>query len=680
MQSFLTKVPFFRLCLSLIMGILLFTLLPFSWWYVVVLLVLAVLCFFLHFTKYNYNFRWAFGCGTFLLLAAIGYSLSFHQKEKLRHNLPDAENLYLIELTDAPVPKNKIVMARATILSQLTDSAKIPLNIKTLLYISLDSAASRLHFGDRLVVSAQFQTPANNGNPEEFDFKAYLNGQGINSTAFVSAEKWYKAGENPNFSMRRLSSDCRDYLLNICKKYGIDGDEFAIIAAMTLGYKNALTPELRQGYSASGGVHILAVSGLHVGIMYVVLAFFFAPFLKTKRGKIVSTIAILFLLWGYAFMTGLAPSVVRSTIMFSLVSAARMFNFRAQTFNTIFFSALIMLLYNPMYLFDVGFQLSYSAVIGIVYYQSKFAAWLPVKNKFLRWAWDLTTVSMAAQLVTSPFGLYYFHKFAIYALLTNFLVIPAASVIIYGSVALYVVSPIPFIAKYVALLLNWFVKALNYSIFTIEKFPSALLSGWINVHQLLLLFGIIIFATYYFATRKHQAIFATLVSVLLFFGIAAVNTYNASVKREMVVWSNTKHATISFLEKGKCYFFSTEEEPNLLFAEAYLLKNQVKNVFYNDTCCPYYDDGFISFEGKTAYFWHSDELQKKFSDNPLQVDYLILSEQTKTRSGDFSHLFTPNLLVVSASMPYWVQKKIKENDAVPAYDVRKEGAFIFGKK
>ena len=608
----------------------------------------------------------------------MGYLLTFHQKETLQHKLPNTENLYLLELTDAPVPKNKTVSVRASILAQLNDSSKIHQPIKTILNIALDSAATSLRFGDRIVVSAQFQLPKNNGNPEEFDYTAYLNRQGINATAYVSADKWYKTGKNTGFSIRRLSSNCRDYLLNICKKYGIEGDEFAVIAALTMGYKNALTPELIQSYSISGAMHVLAVSGLHVGIVYMVISFLFQAFMKQKNLRRLTSVVILLLLWGYAFMTGLSTSVVRATTMFSLFCVGAVFHYKPWGYNTLSFAAFVMLLYNPQYLFDVGFQLSYSAVIGIMYFQPKFVALLSVKNKVLAWLWELNCVSIAAQLVTFPWGLFYFDKFSTYFLLANLVVIPTTSVIIYGTILLFVVSPIPFIAQYVALLLKWVVKGVNFCVFTIEKMPFSALWGWINDYQLALIFLIIIFAASYVASRKYRVLFAALLSVLLFFSISAVNTYKASTKREMVVWSNTKYTTVSLVDRRKCYIFSTVENP--LFPVAYLEKNQVDEIFWNDFSCPYYNMGFISFEGKTAYFWDSDELQTKFSDNPLQIDYLILSEQAKSRTGDFKHLFSPNLLVVSASTSYWLQKKIQENDIISTFDIRQESAFIWEKK
>ena len=183
-----------------------------------------------------------------------------------------------------------------------------------------------------------------------------------------------------------------------------------MLAALTLGYKDALTPELRESFSTTGAMHVLAVSGLHVGIIFVVLEFLLSFLNRWRFGKRLKPILIIVLLWSYAFITGLSPSVLRSSVMFSCMAFGGVLGRKSNTYNTIFVSAFFLLFFNADLLFDVGFQLSYSAVIAIVYFQPKIAGLLYVRNRFLRWAWDLAAVSLAAQIGTAPFAIFYFHQ------------------------------------------------------------------------------------------------------------------------------------------------------------------------------------------------------------------------------------------------------------------------------
>jgi competence protein ComEC len=263
-------------------------------------------------------------------------------------------------------------------------------------------------------------------------------------------------------------------LLDIFRRFGIAGDEFAVLAALTVGYTDALQPDLRASYSATGAMHILSVSGLHVGIVYVVIAFLLGFLDKSVRKKILKAVLIVSFLWIYAFITGLSPSVVRSTLMFTFVAVGAALERKTHIYNTVFMSAFFMLLVNPDFLFDVGFQLSYAAVLSIVFFQRPFSNLLPVNNKLLRWLRDLLTVSVAAQLGTMPFTLYYFHQFPNYFLLTNLVAIPLSTIVIYLAMLLLLVSFVPYLSVGVAFLLKGSLWLLNYLIVWIENLPHAL--------------------------------------------------------------------------------------------------------------------------------------------------------------------------------------------------------------
>ncbi len=305
-------------------------------------------------------------------------------------------------------------------------------------------------------------------------------------------------------------------MLDIYTKLGIDGDEFGMLSALTLGYKDALAPELRESFSTTGAMHVLAVSGLHVGIIFVVFGFLFSFMDRWRLGKRLKPIVIIFLLWCYAFITGLSPSVLRSSVMFSCMVLSGVFGRKSNTYNNIFLSAFFLLFFNPNLLFDIGFQLSYSAVLAIVYFQPKIAGLIYVKNRWLRWAWELAAVSLAAQLGTAPFSVFYFHQFPNYFLLSNFVVIPAATLILYAAVALFVFSPVPYVNVAVAFVLKWILKIMYACIVWIEHLPYSLSIVWIDGWQLLSLYAAL-FAVMWWLDKKSFVSLAAVVCLLLIF-------------------------------------------------------------------------------------------------------------------------------------------------------------------
>jgi competence protein ComEC len=681
MQLFLAKTPFFRLFLFLVSGILLYNLhLP--QWFLLIPFVGAFLFLLLHLVtlkvKNNYSFRWFFGSGIFLFILGIGYAVSYYYIQKLAYQLPDAETVYMVELTDNPIEKEKTVIAKVNILKEIAENhTPNTLEGKALIFIAKDSNALQLNHGDKLVVSTQFAAPKNKGNPEEFDYVSYLHRQGINATAYAKKGDWKKIGENTAFSVRRKASESRAYLLNVYKRYGIHNDEYGVLAALTLGYKNALSEELREGYSVAGGMHVLAVSGLHVGILYVILAFLFAPLSRWKNGKVLASLLVLTFLWGYAFITGLSASVVRASIMFSLINLAKLSRHKAQIFNTIFLSAFVMLLFNPNYLYDVGFQLSYSAVLGIVYFQPKFSRLFFFKNKLLRWSWELVCVSVAAQLVTFPFGLYYFHQFSTYFLLTNFLVIPAASVIIYGAIILFILSPISFAGNIVGFLLNYVLKALNTSVLFIESLPFSALHTWINEWQLFLLFLVILLMAVYVAIPKFFTLQTALLSAILFLLIALVNDFRSYTKQELIVWNINKATCISMKKNGECFVYSTDSARSMTVMENYLLKNNVKAVHFLDNNSPLYQDGFLSYQGKSIYIAITDSVFSKITNFPLEIDYVLIGGKIKAYPSRLYQIFSPKTIVFDADVPEWLIKKYKvEKKTGQLYAIKQQGAFV----
>ncbi len=679
-MNFLAKTPFLRLFAFLATGIVVGEFVGYNALAALLLCLVGIglmaVAFSVKNTATNYKLRGLFGLGLFGTLAALGLFLQHNFAEQTRLDFPPEAAIYEVELTSSPIVKERSVMFHAQTHSRTDSAGTQAVEKNVILYIAKDSAAIALQRGAQLLVQSNIAEPQTTGNPEEFDYGLYLRHQGIGGSGYVAADSWQKIGDASGFSLINFADDCRAYLLDIYKRMGLTGDEFGMLAALTLGYKDALTPELRESFSTTGAMHVLAVSGLHVGIIYAVFGLILSLVLRnTRRNERLKSALIILFLWFYAFVTGLSPSVLRATIMFSCMALAGIIGRKSQTFNTIFLSAFLLLLYKPTLLFDVGFELSYSAVIAIVYFQPKIVGLLTVKNRFLRWAWELTAVSLAAQIGTAPFSIYYFHQFPNYFLLSNFVVIPAASVILYGAVLLFVTAWIPFVGAAVAWLLNWVLKAMYFLIACIENLPHALSIVWIDDWQLWLLYLAIIACGFCCYRLTFSNLSLTLMAILAFFALQTWHRYQALTTDELVAFNHSKSLFVNRITRNE----------NLVIAADSTLYPRLAGDYWEkiEAAPPHFvaDSTLASraftFAGKRVLVLDQNYFRYKIAPEPLAVDYLIVGRAVYP-ADDFFDFVQPQMLITSGEVYARNDLKFKElceNQGCAFYSVKTDGAW-----
>jgi competence protein ComEC len=281
----------------------------------------------------------------------------------------------------------------------------------------------------------------------------------------------------------------REKLLARFSNNGIDGDAYAVVAAMSLGDKSALTRNLKDTYSVSGASHVLALSGLHLGIIYIL----FSLFLPRRRWPALSQLVIILFIWAFVFLVGMSVSVVRSAVMLTVYGLLSIGNRDKMSINALAFTAIVMLMWNPSWLFDVGFQMSFMAVLAILLFvpllEDVFSAEYLMEHRWIKRIWGLVTVSCSAQLGVAPLIAFYFGRFSTYFLLTNFIVIPAAMVILWLSIVVLVFPSLAYILLYI-------VELLNIALSRISAIPGASIDGLHpSVIQVVLVY-ILIFCSY----------------------------------------------------------------------------------------------------------------------------------------------------------------------------------------
>ncbi len=386
-----------------------------------------------------------------------------------------------------------------------------PIHVKArILKDTIDRRWQRLHVGDGIVAWSVFEPPTSFYLESNFNYVRWLRTHGFVAQTFIYYRNWKKAA----VSTARLSRfECvkiramklRNLMLERYRQLGLDQGQYAVVAAMTLGDKSGLTRAMKEDYSVSGASHVLALSGLHLGIIYAILTLILG---RWKRWQWFAQAVVLSAIWMYVVLVGLPTSAIRSATMLTVYSVCIVLGRQRASVNTLAFAALVMLVANPLNLWDVGFQMSFMAVLGIlVYYRPIYHA-LTLQNTAVRWLWGLTAVSLSAQIGTIPLVMYYFGRFSCYSLLVNIIVVPAATLILYGAVLMLLTMPVVAIQKLVAMAMVYVSGFLNTLLSHIARLPGASIEGIrINSVQLYLIYIVILSVTvlaYYAMKIRHQ--------------------------------------------------------------------------------------------------------------------------------------------------------------------------------
>ncbi len=470
----LHKYPFFRLAVFLIFGILLGK-------YCVglqsiTLLVGALFCwvaYLMLYRKSRYVYQWVFGLGVGLLLTYMGVERMRWQESQVVDSFQtlleeEQRDEIAVQLVDVPFEKPKSVQL---LVRMLPDSLHQEVYMQ--LYLKKDSASLMLKEGDWIVLNCKALKDRKKAILNGFDFDAYLRGRGISGSFYIPEYRWRFLRETKEFSFIRLSHSIQKYLVGVFQENKIEGKELGVLAALTIGDKTLLDKDLRKSYSTTGASHILAVSGLHVGVVFLVFTKILSQIFRGEQMKKMRILLALSSLWMFTFVTGLSPSVVRASIMLTIGSMAVIFGRLSLTYNAVYASAFLMLLYSPRYLFDVSFQLSYLAVLSILMFQQPIYNMIVFRSRFMDRCWSLLSVSLAAQLGTLPLTLYYFHQLSNVFWLSGYVVIPLSSIIIYLAITLWMTHWIPWFGGLVSFVLNKIVWGMNEAIQWMESMVGA---------------------------------------------------------------------------------------------------------------------------------------------------------------------------------------------------------------
>ena len=470
------KAPFLRLLLPLIAGIIIqwYIQASLATWLVILILPFVIFVILFYLPAFSI-FRLSFLNGICIILVFFSLGGLLTWQHDIRNapnwfgNIFTGDNLVVVTLQEPVIEKTKSFKALASVNAVQKNNSFITVTGNIILYFEKDPGIQIPGYGSRLILLKPLQPIKNSGNPGGFDYKQYCLFQDITHQVFLKKEEFFVIAGKRESVLKKFLFSIREKVLNILR-VNIQGEkEQGLAEALLIGYKDDLDKNLVQSYSNTGVVHIIAISGLHLGLIYGLLIQLMKPFRKRKSFKWVSPIIIILSLWLFSLLAGAQPSVLRSAVMFTCIVSGEILGRKTSIFNTLALSAFFLLCYNPYWLWDVGFQLSYIAVLSIVIFMRPVYNLLYIKNKILDLIWKLNAVTLSAQILTTPLSLYHFHRFPNLFLFTNFIAVPLSSLILLGEILLCALSFIPQLAIFIGKILTWLVWLMNTSIERIDS-------------------------------------------------------------------------------------------------------------------------------------------------------------------------------------------------------------------
>jgi competence protein ComEC len=660
-------IPFFRIGLPLCIGVIsgLYFKPDITFLAVIGIIISGGLSVSIFFNNYLNSF--VFGVYINLLLFICGLVLYTNEKSSLTQLRSEA-TVFTCTLSDFPAEKENSFMLNVELNRKITRSGSEYVKGSMLLYIKKDTSVNLLLPGDLLVINCTPSQIVNRGNPCEFDYRFYMENQGIRYYAFLDTRNIiiHFVPEHRKLVHRALI--IREKIIEMYCERGITGERLALVAAMTLGQRNMLEPEQKQNFIKAGVMHIMAVSGLHS----VILSLFVFNLLFFMKGRLNSLkiIITIILLWAFAFVTGLTPSVLRATLMFSFLQTGKMMKRHVNGINMLLASAFVLIVIKPSVLFDAGFLLSYAAVLYIMCFYQDFYLKLKLKNSISDKIWQSVVITIVAQAGTLPLTIMLFNRFPILFIFTNTIIVPISSLLIIVGCLVPLTYPVYFLSHFIALILN--------TLTGITEFLTATASSpqWSNIENIgmtalncAILFAVI-FAFFYFLLKKRTfSIIYPIGCLILFILAGTYSDISTDTTNELIVYNTPGSSTIG-IKRGKmlnvfsdtivpgpeimkhCATLGLKSKINLIKNKVYLIELKSEKIIISN----YLDNSIL---------------------NNYRPDIVILTGLRPFIRQNLSSENLPKALIITSEAPSGYSLQENSNTALidTVHLVRKSGAF-----
>lgn len=628
-------------------------------------------------------------CGVFFFSSGVfswheSHTHQFHFSKIQQH-----DTIYKLKLIEPWERKNKKLRGVAEVTGVKCNSSWQSCKGRVVVYA--DSTLKKIpQTGGLFLFKGHLKPIEAKKNPDDFDYKNLMSKKRIYHSAFLKFSNWKNLDEKET-TIKEISTGFRNYLCAILKSRTESELEYSISTALVLGERSEMDQEIIQAFSATGTIHVLSVSGMHVGMIYLALLFLVSRLPKNRFTLNFSTTIIILFLWAYAFLTGLSPSVLRAVTMLSLIVLGNAANMRPNIYNTLAASAFLLICLDPTLLSNAGFQLSYLAVLGIVVIHPLIYEKLYFQKKWQDKIWTLISVSMAAQLTTFPLALFHFGNFPNYFLISNLIIIPLASGVLFIGIAVLFFAFVPLLGDIFSFLLKINLKLLIETVNWFSSLPGAQSTVWLSATECILIYMSILFLLFHFENISKKSLTYALYFLLsaFIFRIAIMET---EIRKNKVIIASIKNQIIIEFEqhpKHQIFVLGSDNPPDNFTLSSMRSASSKRmeipaEMYCSDTLCEYNNkpnDVFLS-NGVLCFADYRIALaagNRKF-EKKLAVDALLVSGLSPYASVRDIENFYPRIIVADGNctngrIKKW--EKAADDKGIPFYSIKQNGALSY---
>ena len=685
------KAPFIRILLPFLIGIIIQYYFESPYYFIlssVGITAFTYLIFSVIPLAYRYSFKWVQGVLISLIIFFAGMMIVWQKDVRndsnwFGHLYNDSSSL-IIKVNEPLIEKDKSFKAEGRVEKIIKNGTGKNVTGRILLYFSKEDLTRLPKYGDKILISGGLQLIKNAGNPGGFNYSRYMAFQQTFYQVFLNQNKFVLLNLHNENALYSFIYNARKKVINILQEF-VKGNKkvTGIAEALLIGYKEDLDKDVVQAYSNTGVVHIIAISGMHLGLIYAVLVWIFLRLPLIKKSTAIRVVTILTCLWLFSLITGGSASVLRSAVMFTCILIGKEFFKQSSIYNSLAASAFLLLCYDPFLLWDVGFQLSYCAVVGIVWLQKPIQNLFYSKHKPLQYLLQMCSVTIAAQVLTLPICIYYFHQIPTLFLITNLICVPLSTVILFAEILLIFLSSISVVGALLGkfiYVLTWFM---NFIIDKCNNLPLSLIDRiYATPTTTAVLYLFVFAAAAGFLQFNKKLIMISLLFFSFFIGIWSYGKINLIQQKKIIIYNVSRHTAIDFVAADKYFFLGDEEFKtdgalqnfNLKPARVSLQVNQsrdtLKSIQHSKTLWQFYDKKIMIIDTTLSFA----SIQNK-----IKVDVLLITKNANVDISDITSSVMPRCIVFDASNSLWKIAQWKKQCSLlhlPFFTTAEQGAFI----
>lgn len=628
--------------------------------------------------------------GFMLSLIIAGAAMLLTWKADIRHHphwfvyRSKPGDSLLIRIDEDLQSKPKSFKTSASVLGVIHCNDTFPATGKLVLYLSKDLDPEGLSYGDLICFSHPLSPIRNSGNPGAFEYARYAAMQGVFHSVYLKQGQWRKTGLQQTSIIQRSINRLRKGVLGVMQKsFGNDKPVLGIAEALLIGYKDHLDRDLVREYTQAGVVHIIAISGLHLGLIYWMITALLARIPLTRKRPVIQYILSFTALWLFTLVTGASASVLRSAVMFSCMLLGKALSKRSTILQALTASAFLLLAWNPYLLWDVGFQLSYLALTGIILLQKPIGRLLFVKKKWLQKSWEMMAVTLAAQIGTFPICLFYFHQFPTYFFLANLIAVPLSTLILFLEIGLLAFSWIDPLNRSITFICSKSIAGMNGLIHAVNDLPGSLISGiYADIPGTICLHILIAGTAGWLILKSKRWFFLGCMGLSGFVICHALSDVISHRRQAIVLYNISGKTAIDFVSGQQCRFWgdaSLRADEDLKNTHLMPTRTWLQIQETKESLAGLEQAGqLFRFRGRTIYI-----LDKKCRFRPgckkINIDILLIAGNPNIRMRDLSPGLSPSIIIFAPSNSLWKIAQWKKECEVlhlPCFSIPERGARV----